>query len=89
MYFVSHALCYTKLRTYLQSSPKNLEKESLQRHLTRPFSSAMLRCDLQSYVARNPLQNGGAGGGHKGSRIFQSVSRSLSEIVAYRRASKW
>ena len=37
---------------------------------------------LQSYVARNPLQNGGGGGGDKGSRIFQRVSGFLSEIVA-------
>ena len=87
MYFVSHALCYTKLRTYLQSSPKNLEKESLQRHLTRPFSSAMLRCDCKVTWLEIHCKMGG--GGHKGSRIFQSVSRSLPEIVAYRRASKW
>ena len=78
----------------------NLERIFNPRHKTftkNPWKTpdtSLFLCNaemwLQSYVARNPLQNGGGGGGgrDKGSRIFQSVSRFLSEVVAYQRARK-
>ena len=53
----------------------------------------MLRCDYnvtwpQQHCKREEEVGGGGGDGDKGSRIFQSVSGFLSEIVAYQRARK-
>ena len=43
---------------------------------------------LQSYVARNPLQNGAGGGGTKEAEFSKVFQGFFCEIVASQRASK-
>ena len=78
MYLVSHTLCYTKIRTSLQSSPKVVET---------PMQWQGVIAMLPGYnnIARGRRRGRGR---DEGRRIFQSVSGFLSEIVAYQRARK-
>ena len=76
MYLVSHALCYTKIITYLQSLPKVLET---------PLQCGDVLAKLRGY---NNISERRRRGEDKESTIFQSVSGFLSEIVAYQKARK-
>ena len=58
------------------------------KHLSTPLSHCNDEMGLQCYVVTTTLQKGGGGAGEQRERIFQSVSRFLSEIVAYQRARK-
>ena len=58
----------------------NPRQKSLK-HLCTSLLLCNVEMWLQSYVATTTLQMVGGGGGKKGSRIFQSVSRFLSQIV--------
>ena len=62
----------------------------MTRHLLGNDSASTRLIFDPSILLTTTFQKGGGGGrGNKGSRIFQSVSGFLSEIVDYQRARKY
>ena len=92
--FLSYFICILSVMHYVTLKLErifNPRRKTLTKDPWKTPNTSLFLCNvemwLQSYVARNPLQNGAGGGGKEAefSKVFQGF---FCEIVASQRESK-